>query len=76
MRRTGVLISRCLLCAHVRSCLTCGTIGGALGHRGIGIMSTKYGKMERNPESSYEENLEFLRDWLRQRNQWILDNLP
>ena len=39
-------------------------------------VGTKYGKMERNPESSYEENLEFLRDWLRQRNQWILDNLP
>ena len=28
------------------------------------------------PEGSYEENLGFLRDWLRQRNQWILDNLP
>ena len=46
MCRTGVLISRCLLCTHVRSCLTCGTIGGALGHRGIGIMSSKYGKID------------------------------
>ena len=31
---------------HIPSCLTCGTIGGALGHRGIGIMSTKYGKID------------------------------
>ena len=33
-------------CMHIPSCLTCGTIGGALGHRGIGIMSTKYGKID------------------------------
>lgn len=33
-------------CQHIPSCLTCGTIGGALGHRGIGIMSTKYGKID------------------------------
>ena len=31
---------------HIPSCLTCGTIGGALGHRGIGITSTKYGKID------------------------------
>ena len=31
---------------HIPSCLTCGTIGGALAHRGIGIMSTKYGKID------------------------------
>ena len=31
---------------HIPCCLTCGTIGGALGHRGIGIMSTKYGKID------------------------------
>ena len=36
----------------------------------------RYTVLERYPEGSYEENLEFLRDWLRQRNQWILDNLP
>ena len=33
-------------CQHIPSCLTCGTIGGALVHRGIGIMSTKYGKID------------------------------
>ena len=31
---------------HIPSCLTCGTIGGALAHRGIGITSTKYGKID------------------------------
>ncbi len=31
---------------HIPSCLTCGTIGGALAHRGIGIMSTRYGKID------------------------------
>jgi alkyldihydroxyacetonephosphate synthase len=31
---------------HIPSCLTCGTIGGALAHRGIGIMSSKYGKID------------------------------
>lgn len=31
---------------HIPSCLTCCTIGGALAHRGIGIMSTKYGKID------------------------------
>jgi alkyldihydroxyacetonephosphate synthase len=31
---------------HIPSCLTCGTVGGALAHRGIGIMSTKYGKID------------------------------
>jgi alkyldihydroxyacetonephosphate synthase len=30
---------------HIPSCLTCGTIGGALAHRGTGIMSTKYGNI-------------------------------
>ena len=33
-------------CMHIPSCLTCGTVGGALAHRGIGIMSTKYGKID------------------------------
>lgn len=33
-------------CMHIPSCLTCCTIGGALAHRGIGIMSTKYGKID------------------------------
>lgn len=33
-------------CMHIPSCLTCGTIGGALGHRGIGILSSKYGKID------------------------------
>ncbi len=33
-------------------------------------------ELERVPEKSYEESLEFLRSWLRQRNQWMLDNLP
>lgn len=33
-------------CMHIPSCLTCGTIGGALAHRGIGILSTKYGKID------------------------------
>ena len=31
---------------HIPSCLTCGTVGGALAHRGIGILSTKYGKID------------------------------
>lgn len=31
---------------HLPSCLTCGTIGGALAHNGIGILSTKYGKID------------------------------
>lgn len=33
-------------CMHLPSCMTCGTVGGALAHRGIGILSTKYGKIE------------------------------
>ncbi len=33
-------------CMHIPSCLTCGTVGGALAHRGIGIMSSKYGKID------------------------------
>lgn len=33
-------------CMHIPSCLTCGTVGGALGHRGIGILSSKYGKID------------------------------
>ena len=33
-------------CMHMPSCLTCGTVGGALGHRGIGILSSKYGKID------------------------------
>ena len=31
---------------HIPSCLTCGTVGGALAHRGTGIFSTKYGKID------------------------------
>jgi alkyldihydroxyacetonephosphate synthase len=31
---------------HIPSCLTCGTVGGALAHNGIGIVSTKYGKID------------------------------
>ena len=31
---------------HIPSCLTCCTIGGALAHNGIGILSTKYGKID------------------------------
>ncbi len=31
---------------HIPSCLTCGTVGGALAHRGVGIFSTKYGKID------------------------------
>ena len=31
---------------HMPSCLTCGTVGGALAHRGFGILSTKYGKID------------------------------
>ncbi|HWR24273.1 MAG TPA: FAD-binding oxidoreductase [Feifaniaceae bacterium] len=38
--------ARGLSVMHIPSCLTCGTIGGALAHRGIGIMSTKYGKID------------------------------
>lgn len=33
-------------CMHMPSCLTCGTVGGALAHRGIGILSSKYGKID------------------------------
>ena len=33
-------------CMHIPSCLTCGTVGGALAHRGIGIFSSKYGKID------------------------------
>lgn len=32
----------------------------------------RYGKLEREPENSYKENLEFLRGWLKARNIWIL----
>ncbi len=31
---------------HIPSCVTCCTVGGALAHNGIGILSTKYGKMD------------------------------
>ena len=31
---------------HIPSCLTCCTVGGALAHNGIGIVSTKYGKID------------------------------
>ena len=31
---------------NVRCCLTCCTVGGALAHNGIGILSTKYGKID------------------------------
>lgn len=31
---------------HIPSCITCCTVGGALAHRGIGIFSTKYGKID------------------------------
>lgn len=31
---------------HLPSCLTCCTVGGALAHNGIGILSTKYGKID------------------------------
>jgi alkyldihydroxyacetonephosphate synthase len=31
---------------HYPSCLTCCTVGGALAHRGAGILSTKYGKID------------------------------
>ena len=31
---------------HMPSCLTCCTVGGALAHNGIGILSTKYGRMD------------------------------
>ena len=31
---------------HLPSCLTCGAVGGALAHNGIGILSTKYGKID------------------------------
>ena len=31
---------------HLPSCLTCCTVGGALAHNGIGILYTKYGKID------------------------------
>lgn len=31
---------------HLPSCLTCCTVGGALAHNGISILSTKYGKID------------------------------
>lgn len=31
---------------HLPSCLTCCTVGGALAHNGIGVVSTKYGKID------------------------------
>ncbi len=31
---------------HLPSCLTCCTVGGALAHNGIGILSTKYGRID------------------------------
>lgn len=31
---------------HYPSCITCGTIGGSLAHRGIGVLSSKYGKID------------------------------
>lgn len=34
-----------------------------------------HSSVERSPESGYEGNLEFLRGWLKQRNEWILSQL-
>ena len=31
---------------HYPSSLTCSTVGGFLAHRGIGVVSTKYGKID------------------------------
>jgi alkyldihydroxyacetonephosphate synthase len=31
---------------HYPSSITCGTVGGFLAHRGIGVLSTKYGKID------------------------------
>ena len=31
---------------HLPSCLTCCTVGGAMAHNSIGILSTKYGKID------------------------------
>lgn len=34
----------------------------------------KYSTYMRIPESTYEANVEYFRDWLRRRNEWLLSN--
>ena len=45
---TGMIFQtlECYSVMHLPSCLTCCTVGGALAHNGIGILSTKYGKID------------------------------
>lgn len=33
-----------------------------------------YSELERVPDKTYEENLEFFRSWLEKRNEWLLSN--
>lgn len=38
-------------------------------------VSKEYSKFETKAEATYDENLEVLRNWLKSRNQWILQNI-
>lgn len=37
-------------------------------------VNTVYSVLERIPNSTYEGNVEYLRDWLKKRNLWLLQN--
>lgn len=49
-----------------------GTINRNYGKAGWEAGYT-YSSYERERDSTYEDNVEYLRDWLRKRNEWLLD---
>ena len=53
-----------------------GAMPGAIAHNYSrwDIAENEY-LLVRQPEESYEQNVEFLRSWLRERNEWILSEL-
>ena len=36
------------------------------------IVGKTYSELERVPDQTYEENVEFFRNWLQKRNDWLL----
>lgn len=42
------------------------------GEAGWGVDQV-YSMLEREPDSTYEANVEYLREWLRKRNEWLLN---
>ena len=53
-----------------------GAMSGAIAHNYSrwDITENEY-VLVRQPEESYDQNVEFLRTWLRERNEWILSQL-